>query len=227
MQKGYNLYNLEPEFKKYLFAEKISPVSLKNYLSDFRHFAGWMEFYIKANSNVGAKFISPEKRAILESPLQEFINEKTISEYRTYLIENNLPRKTINRRLSTVRKFCSFGISQGWLKENPGKKVSNISFLSSRSSERNEHVEGSKKKDSSTEFTLSEVEGLGITHDEALEGPGLIYTPRVILSTFGKLGVNSAKNLAKRVLRFTRSFGRPPQRDSLRMTKKDLVFSTI
>ncbi|KKQ24141.1 MAG: Collagen triple helix repeat-containing protein, partial [Candidatus Roizmanbacteria bacterium GW2011_GWC1_37_12] len=118
MEKGYNLYNLEPQFKKFLTAGNVSPITLKNYLSDFRHFAGWLDFYIKANPNVGS---------IHESTLQDFINEKMISEYRSYLVENNLPHKSINRRLSTLRKFCSFCISQGWIKENPAKKISNIS----------------------------------------------------------------------------------------------------
>jgi site-specific recombinase XerD len=44
-------------------------------------------------------------------------------------LENKIPVKTVNRRLSTVRKFCSFCISQGWLKENPAKQISNISLV--------------------------------------------------------------------------------------------------
>ncbi len=121
MAKQYNLYNLEPYFKKYLITENFSLVSLKNYLSDFRHFAGWFDFYLRShkktdNSNNFQNYIDSIKH----------INNDTIFEYRNYLIENNLPHKTINRRLSTIRKFCSFCISQGWLKENPTKKITNI-----------------------------------------------------------------------------------------------------
>ncbi|MFH0979755.1 MAG: site-specific integrase, partial [Candidatus Roizmanbacteria bacterium] len=120
MQKGYNLYNLEPQFKDFLVAGNISPVSLKNYLSDFRHFAGWIELYLRSH---------PQKK-LTSTNFNKFqlISTETISEYRSYLLENNLPRKTINRRLSTIRKFCFFCISQGWLKENPGKKISNIGY---------------------------------------------------------------------------------------------------
>ena len=64
------------------------------------------------------------------------MNVKAINEYKSYLSENNIPHKTINRRLSTVRKFCSFCISQGWLKENPAKQVTNITHLSSRAKSR-------------------------------------------------------------------------------------------
>jgi len=113
MEKGYNLYNLEPEFKNFLLAEKISPVSLKNYLSDFRHFAGWLILKLKVKN---------EKLKIEDGA----INHALIEEYKSYLIENNLPHKTVNRRLSTIRKFCSFCISQGWMKENPAKKIANV-----------------------------------------------------------------------------------------------------
>ena len=114
MQKGYNLYNLEPQFKNFLSAGNVSPITLKNYLSDLRHFLGWANLkFESANTTFDEGNFS-------------FLNEPFISEYRNYLSENNLPFKTINRRLSTVRKFCSFCISQGWIKENPAKKVSNI-----------------------------------------------------------------------------------------------------
>jgi len=65
-------------------------------------------------------------RANHDSPLQ-YVTANDIVEYRSYLTTNNIPHKTINRRLSTVRRFCSFCISQGWMKENPAKKILNIS----------------------------------------------------------------------------------------------------
>jgi site-specific recombinase XerD len=93
---------------------------LKNYLSDLRHFLGWLTFYWKSN-NVG----TIHELSLQELSLQKLITAKTISDYKAYLLENNIPLKTTNRRLSTVRKFCSFCISQGWLKENPAKKIKN------------------------------------------------------------------------------------------------------
>ncbi|MCX6706464.1 MAG: phage integrase SAM-like domain-containing protein, partial [Candidatus Woesebacteria bacterium] len=124
-------------FEKYLLTENISPVSLKNYLSDFRHFVGWVTFYVKSN-HVGVGLSDPNEKGAKTAPLQ-YITVNVISEYRSYLTTNNIPHKTINRRLSTVRKFCSFCISQGWMKENPAKKVINvISSVSERSSDQRE-----------------------------------------------------------------------------------------
>ncbi|MBW7960152.1 site-specific integrase, partial [Patescibacteria group bacterium] len=114
MEKRYNFYNLEPQFRTFLLAENISPITLKNYLSDFRHFAGWL--------TTNNKFAISRKENALGLP----ITSEDISNYRSYLYQNNLPQKTINRRLSTVRKFCSFCISQGWLTENPAKGITNL-----------------------------------------------------------------------------------------------------
>jgi site-specific recombinase XerD len=119
MDKRYNFYNFEASFKKFLLAENVSPVTLKNYLSDLRHFLGWMILKIKAQNK--KNFENP-------SPL-EFLNqidESLVEEYKNYLVVNAIPTKTINRRLSTLRKFFSFCISQGWLKENPAKKIQNL-----------------------------------------------------------------------------------------------------
>ncbi len=114
MVETYNFYNLEALFKEYLLAGNKKPISVKNYLSDFRHFTGWITFYLQSNQLANDKeFIS-------------FLTEKNIQEYKNYLAENKIPNKTINRRLSTVRTFCSFCISQGWIKENPGKKIINM-----------------------------------------------------------------------------------------------------
>ena len=119
MSETYNLYNLEAPFEEYLVAGNQKAVSIKNYLSDVRHFFGWLILYFKSNK------IQIES----EATITQFITVKVISEYRSYLSENNIPHKTINRRLSTIRKFCSFCISQGWMKENPAKQILNIGGL--------------------------------------------------------------------------------------------------
>ncbi|MDP1614945.1 MAG: phage integrase SAM-like domain-containing protein, partial [Methylococcales bacterium] len=126
MGKGYNLYNLEPQFKQFLVAENISPISLKNYLSDFRYFAGWLELYNRKNQVSSES----ESHSIVETDKSSLtlkqIDHNTVLSYRSYLASENLPHKTINRRLSTLRKFCSFCISQGWMTTNPAKKIANI-----------------------------------------------------------------------------------------------------
>lgn len=125
MDNRYNFYNLEASFKNYLLAgnknqKQLTNISIKNYLSDFRHFVGWLVFKFKVSSSraLGDEQ-SPKKIIALITPL-------LVEEYKSYLVENKIPEKTVNRRLSTVRKFCSFCISQGWMKENAGKKISNF-----------------------------------------------------------------------------------------------------
>lgn len=141
MNKQYNLYNLEASFKQYLLAgikyrhsgkesqtttpesdfghappAKMTNITIKNYLSDFRHFAGWL---LNQNSY---ELITDNQY----NQLAALLTIKVIEDYKNYLTKNNVPRKTINRRLSTIRKFCSFCISQGWMKENPAKQVINV-----------------------------------------------------------------------------------------------------
>lgn len=124
MDDRYNFYNLEAPFKSYLFAgnTKVASVTAKNYLSDLRHFLGWFIFALRA---------SPEYEQIVDKKdfsvlINNFLNKKKVDLYKEYLASNNIPVKTINRRLSSLRKFCSFCISQGWLKENPAKHVKNV-----------------------------------------------------------------------------------------------------
>ena len=120
MVHPYNLYNFEAPFKKYLIAGNAKPVSIKNYLSDFRHFAGWI-------TNTQQNAVDKDEEI---SSLQELLTAGTIAEYKNYLTANHIPPKTINRRLSTMRKFCSFCITQGWIKENVAKKIGNVGSIS-------------------------------------------------------------------------------------------------
>lgn len=110
--------NLEKKFGLYLKSKGVSPVTQKNYLSDLRHFLSWLLLVLKS------KKISTDERSL--SSLCSFIDEELVSRYKNFLVLNRISQKTANRRLSTLRKFCSFCVSQGWLKSNPAKKVVNI-----------------------------------------------------------------------------------------------------
>jgi len=48
-----------------------------------------------------------------------------LEQYRLYLTSSNLPFKTVNRRLSTLRSFCEFLISQNIIQSNPSKLLRN------------------------------------------------------------------------------------------------------
>lgn len=116
-QGGYNLLEITHMFKLYLVAGKKSPTSIKNYLSDLRHFLGWLQNEIKSDL----------KQAILDT------DSARILVYKEYLKNNLVPTKTINRRLSMLRNFFAFCISQQWIKSNPAKKVINMDIKLTKS----------------------------------------------------------------------------------------------
>ena len=115
MQNQYNLYNFEAQFTNYLIAENVAPSSVKHYQSDVRHFLGWISSADNTKVTLDSSHIS--------------FSEEVIESYIKYLTANNIPSKTINRRLSSLRKFGSFCISQGWMAENPAKHVKNTPLL--------------------------------------------------------------------------------------------------
>ena len=119
--KRYNLDNFGASFREFLQNEGVSAPTLKNYLSDLRHFMGWFAFYLHSKRGDNLK----SERTELSS-LAEMIDFEAVTSYKMYLESNALPSKSINRRLSTLRKFCSFCIQQNWMKENPAKRVTNV-----------------------------------------------------------------------------------------------------
>ena len=112
MQDPYNLYNLEAPFREFLIAGNANRITIRNYLSDFRYFCGWLDQ--SKGSQESQKQLS----------LGEVVNIEKVNLYKNFLIVSKFPSSSINRKLSTLRKFCSFCISQGWMKENPGKQIS-------------------------------------------------------------------------------------------------------
>lgn len=121
MQKDYNLSNLEASFRSFLIAVNQSKVSISNYISDLRYYHAW---YFAHNTNDSIENIN----------FVTFLSISNITSYKNYLVENNIPDKSINRRLSTLRKLCSFCISQQVLAHNNAKKVSNINTFQKENS---------------------------------------------------------------------------------------------
>lgn len=105
------------EYKIFLQEKKVSDVSIKNYLVDARNFLGWFSLFLKTNKNL---------YSTSDSPMFSYLNVEMITKYRSFLSENGTPDKTVNRRLSGVRKLASFALSQGWISSNPGKMVQNL-----------------------------------------------------------------------------------------------------
>ena len=111
--------NLVKVFKSFLDSERISKGSIRSYTSDVRHFLSWLLFFLKSNK------ISLD----LNSTIQQFNNEtivllkhvnpKVLNSYKDYLLSNNTPLKTINRRFSSLRRFGQFCKSQNWFPSTP------------------------------------------------------------------------------------------------------------
>lgn len=104
-------------FETYLLTKGSSRITIKNYLSDLNHFLGWLELTLRSQ-NLPFSLDDPEY-------VIRYFNFLTVNKYRNFLVGNELPAKTINRRLSTLRNLASFAISQGWIKENPTKGILN------------------------------------------------------------------------------------------------------
>jgi len=111
-----------PEFfKNYLQIQKASPVTIKNYLVDINHFLEWLA------QKTGVK------HQIVGKAIFGLFTEETLNEYKADQLKQKIPLVTLNRRLSSLRKFGQFGKSQGWLQKNPAEKVTNIQSTSKES----------------------------------------------------------------------------------------------
>ena len=96
MNKAYNLHNVEALFLEYLSAgnSNLNATTIKNYLSDFKHFVGWIKSTTKDVSG--------------QTLIDSTITESSIRKYLQYLEDQKVPTTTFSRRLSTLRKFIQF-----------------------------------------------------------------------------------------------------------------------
>lgn len=102
--------DLLARFKDHLVTLGISDGSIRNYLSDLNHFQNWLSS---------------------SYPKQTFsdINSEHPLAYRTYLVhELEAPVSSVNRRLSSLRQFFTWAVSQNILPSHPMQGLSNISI---------------------------------------------------------------------------------------------------
>lgn len=90
--------NIIKNFTEDLLLQGKSKISVKNYKSDISHFLAWAFLKLKT---IGSY---PETVA----EIAPFINTNFFNEYKSYMVENKIKNKTINRRLSTLRNFSRF-----------------------------------------------------------------------------------------------------------------------
>jgi len=154
--KGYNEYNLQTiqllsEFKSHLKASSKTLITIKNYLSDIRHFLGWV--------------ISNEAQTDEQEPnLINHFTPTTPSEYKNYLIANETPVSTINRRFTTVRLFLYWMYKQNLINQDlsvdlsniypdrPVKKASTKEIIASLMSEYEETIDENLKQTTATDL---------------------------------------------------------------------------
>jgi site-specific recombinase XerD len=107
-------------FRLYLKAQGKKENTIRNYLQDIDHFFSWFSSQIKSFP-LSALLNDPNKIA-------QNITIKNLTAYQRFLEKSEVSPTTINRRLSSLRQLTKFFLSQGWLKEDPTKKLANISL---------------------------------------------------------------------------------------------------
>lgn len=90
-------------------SKPLSQSSIKNYVSDIKHFLTWL------NKFTGQKTIKPIH-----------INSKTCQAYKDFLHQNT-PPATANRRLSSLRRFTAFLTITKLAPNDPGQDLTNLS----------------------------------------------------------------------------------------------------
>lgn len=86
------------KFFSHLIKNGVSLSTIKNYKSDIKHFSDWM---IRSVKSLGV-FAETLTEAL------PFINNSTALLYKSFLENSAIPGKTINRKLSSLRKLSTF-----------------------------------------------------------------------------------------------------------------------
>ncbi len=108
---------LEHSFIDFLTAGGASEKTRNNYRSDLRHFVGWTMLTI-----ISRGLPNPQTHV-------DFVNLLTpelLASYKLYLMDNQIPVATINRRLSTIRIFSKAAMHFGWTNQNPTASLTNL-----------------------------------------------------------------------------------------------------
>jgi site-specific recombinase XerD len=115
---------VKKEFVNYLVSLGLSPRSHKNYRSDLVHFVAWAILKIRA---IGAYVESLTE-------IVPFLNHDLGREYRNFMVENSVPVKTVNRRLSTLRHLARFLVESHAIESDFTEGIENVSSNSAKKS---------------------------------------------------------------------------------------------
>ena len=123
-----NYLDLENSFRLYLSKVRtLNPITVKNYLSDFRHFWQWFRFKALGEKN------EPKSPLLMIQKM----DSSTLEGYKKYLFSNRIAKSTARRRLATVRIFCQFCLNQQWISRNPALELKNPVKINSKEKEIN------------------------------------------------------------------------------------------
>lgn len=112
------LDTVKNEFLRYLSLTGLSPKSLKNYKSDLNHFMSWAIAKIKSYGSYADSL----------TDLVPFLSAAMTTEYKAFMLNTNTPKKTTNRRLSTLRHLAKFLNSSEFTNINFMDQIENISL---------------------------------------------------------------------------------------------------
>ncbi len=100
--------------------EDLSAPTLRNYLSDLRHFAAWYESTYMEGRAEGASFDPAD------------VTTPAITAYRGWMQrEAHLKPATINRRLVTLNRYFAWALGQGLIPRDPAKPVKQVPAVES------------------------------------------------------------------------------------------------
>ncbi|OGH49557.1 MAG: hypothetical protein A3I54_00225 [Candidatus Levybacteria bacterium RIFCSPLOWO2_02_FULL_41_11] len=91
------------DFKDYLYIFGASNLTIKNYLVDLNAFTNWAENAFKTDLNISKDYISSITSEIIDAYKQRLI------------LLLRLSPKTVNRKLSSIRKYLEFASSRGYI----------------------------------------------------------------------------------------------------------------
>lgn len=92
------LDSIKNNFIKYLSSLGISTKSHKNYRSDLSHFSAWVVLKVRSFGS----YIETLSEAV------PFLSRELAKEYKSFMLENKVSPKTVNRRLSTLRHLSRY-----------------------------------------------------------------------------------------------------------------------
>jgi site-specific recombinase XerD len=97
------------EFKSFLYVSNASPVTIKSYLNDITQFLTWVKEVIPVSTKILGISSHKDVFARIDSDLIEEYKERLLN-------EAGLSPLSINRKLSSLRKFINWADQKGYLK---------------------------------------------------------------------------------------------------------------